>query len=149
MNSTVDIVITELEINDLTALRELYLKVRQATFTWLDTSHYQLSSFDTDTKGEYILVAHIEDKVAGFISAYLPDNFIHHLYIAHTLQNQGIGTFLLKTMIEKIGRPVTLKCLQENKTGIAFYERNGFINKEMGMALEGAFIVFEYNEDCI
>ncbi len=147
MNSTLEIVITELKTIDLPALRELYLEVRQATFTWFDTSHYQLSSFDTDTNGEYILVAYVEDKLAGFISAYLPDNFIHHLYIDNAYQNQGIGTILLKAMLEKLGQPVRLKCLKENKAGIAFYERNGFVQKEMGVALEGVFIVFEYNWD--
>lgn len=146
MNSTLEIAITELKTIDLPALRELYLKVRQATFTWFDTSHYQLSTFDTDTSGEYILVAYIEDKVAGFISAYLPDNFIHHLYIDNVFQNQGIGAILLKTMLEKLGQPVRLKCLQENKAGIAFYEQNGFVQKEMGMALEGVYFVFEYNQ---
>lgn len=145
MNSTLEIVITELEKNDLPALRELYLKVRKATFTWLDTSHYQLASFDTDTRGEQVLVAYVEDKVAGFISAYLPDNFIHHLYIDNEYHNLGIGATLLKAMIEKLGRPVRLKCLKENKAGVAFYERNGFVQKEKGVALEGVFIVFEYN----
>lgn len=149
MNSTLEIVITELEKNDLPALRELYLKVRKATFTWLDTSHYQLASFDTDTNGEYVLVAYVEDKVAGFISAYRPDNFIHHLYIDNGYQNLGIGTALLKAMIRKLQTPVRLKCLQENKAGVAFYERNGFVQKERGVALEGIFIVFEYHKNGI
>jgi GNAT superfamily N-acetyltransferase len=146
MNCTLAIDITELNTNDLLALRELYLKVRQATFTWFDTSHYQLSAFDTDTEGEYTLVAYVEDKIAGFVSAYEPDNFIHHLYVDTMFQNQGVGAMLLKAMLEKLKHPVRLKCLQQNKAGVAFYERNGFVQKEKGVSLEGIFIVFEYDE---
>lgn len=149
MNCTLAIDITELKTDDLPALRKLYLKVRQDTFTWFDTSHYQLSAFDTDTEGEYTLVAYVEDKVAGFVSAYEPDNFIHHLYVDTTYHNQGVGTILLKAMLERLKRPVRLKCLQQNKAGVAFYERNGLIQKEKGVSLEGIFIVFEYNENDI
>ncbi|RFS16508.1 GNAT family N-acetyltransferase [Emticicia sp. C21] len=139
--------IAERQANDLTALRELYLKVRQATFTWVDTSHYQLSAFDTDTAGEYTLVAHIDNNVVGFVSAYLPENFIHHLYVSNEYQDQGIGTMLLNAMLENLQPPVRLKCLQKNDAGVAFYERNGFIQQEKGVSLEGIFIVFEHQQD--
>ncbi|MBA4850652.1 GNAT family N-acetyltransferase [Emticicia sp. BO119] len=147
MNSTLSIDITTLQPNDLPALRELYLTVRQATFTWLDTSQYQLYAFDTDTAGELTLVARVDEVVIGFISAYQPDNFIHHLYVNNEFQGQGIGTMLLNTMLENLQAPVRLKCLKKNKAGMAFYERNGFVRKETGVSLEGVFIVFEYQRD--
>ena len=136
--------IAEFQPNDLPAMRELYLKVRQATFTWFDTSHYQLSAFDSDTAGEYTLVAYLDDTVAGFVSAYLPDNFIHHLYVSNEYHSRGIGKMLLNAMLEKLQPPVRLKCLQQNQAGVAFYERNGFKQTEKGVSLEGIFIVFEY-----
>lgn len=136
--------IAELQTNDLPALRDLYLKVRQATFTWFDTSHYQLSAFDTDTAGEYALVAHIGNEVVGFVSAYLPDNFIHHLYIDKSYQKQGIGTELLKATLEKLKFPVSLKCLENNESAIAFYARHGFKPIKKGISLEGVYILFEY-----
>ncbi|RYU97487.1 GNAT family N-acetyltransferase [Emticicia agri] len=144
MNSTLSIDITTLQPYDLPALRELYLKVRQATFTWFDTSHYELSAFDTDTAGEFTLVARIDETAVGFVSAYEPDNFIHHLYVSNEYHGQGIGTMLLNVMLENLQSPVRLKCLQKNEAGVAFYERNGFIQKEKGVSLEGIFIVFEY-----
>ena len=144
MNSTLSIDITTLNPDDLPALREIYLKVRQAVFTWFDTSHYQLSAFDTDTVGEFTLVARVDEIAIGFISAYQPDNFIHHLYVSKEYQNQGIGKMLLNAMLENLQSPVRLKCLQKNNAGMAFYERNGFIKKERGVSLEGVFIVFEY-----
>lgn len=136
--------IAELQANDLPALRELYQKVRQATFTWFDTSHYQLSAFDADTEEEYTLVAYIDDVVVGFVSAYLPDNFIHHLYVDSNYQKHGIGTELLKAILEKLKRPVGLKCLENNKSAVAFYERHGFEPIKKGISVEGVYILFEY-----
>lgn len=136
--------IAELQANDLPALRELYLKVRQATFTWFDTSHYQLSAFDADTAEEYTLVAHIDDKVIGFVSAYLPDNFIHHLYVDSNYQKHGVGTGLLKAILEKLKLPVGLKCLENNRSAVAFYEKHGFTFVKKGVSIEGIYILFEY-----
>lgn len=136
--------IAEFQAHDLPALRELYLKVRQATFTWFDTSHYQLSAFDTDTIDEYTLVAYIDDEVAGFVSAYLPDDFIHHLYVNQLYQKQGIGTELLKAILGKLKLPVGLKCLENNESAIAFYERHGFKPIKKGISVEGVYILFEY-----
>jgi ribosomal protein S18 acetylase RimI-like enzyme len=143
--SILTITIAELQTNDLPALRELYLKVRQATFTWFDTSHYQLSNFDTDIAGEYTLVAHIENELAGFVSAYLPDNFIHHLYVDRTYQKRGVGTELLKAILEKLKLPVGLKCLENNGNAVDFYEKYGFKPIKKGVSVEGVFILYEYN----
>lgn len=136
--------IAELQADDLPALRELYLKVRQATFTWLDTSHYQLSAFDTDTAKEFTLVAHIGDVVVGFVSAYLPDNFIHHLYVDNRFQKQGVGTELLTAILGKLKPPIGLKCLESNENAVNFYERNGFSFVKKGVSVEGVYILFEY-----
>lgn len=136
--------IAELQSNDLPALRELYFNVRQATFAWFDTSHYQLTDFDTDTIDEYTLVAHLKDKIIGFVSAYLPDNFIHHLYVVDEYQKQGIGTALLDAILEKLKPPVTLKCLENNTSAAAFYEKNGFRHIQKGVSVEGVYILFAY-----
>lgn len=130
---------------DLPALRELFLKVRQKTFFWLDNSSYNLSSFDKETDGEYIMVAYLNQVVVGFVSLYSPDNFIHNLYVHTDYQNQGVGTALLKAaIIQMAPLPVRLKCLKENKNAVAFYEKNGFQAKSQGISYEGIYILFEY-----
>jgi len=138
--------ITTLQSNDLPALRELYLNVRQATFAWFDTTHYQLADFDTDTIDEFILVAYVGNKIAGFVSAYIPENFIHHLYVDAIYQKQGVGTALLNAMLEKLKFSVSLKCLENNKNAIAFYERHGFKHVEKGVSVEGVYILLVYEE---
>ncbi len=65
------------------ALRSIYLESRKSTFTWLETSTYQLLDFDQDTEAERIHVALEGDDVLGFISVWEPDNFIHHLYVLY------------------------------------------------------------------
>ncbi|WP_239023096.1 hypothetical protein [Flavobacterium endoglycinae] len=60
--------ITEAGKNDLAPLRKLFLEERKRTFSWLDTSEFQLDDFDKQTQGEFILTAYINDIPAGFIS---------------------------------------------------------------------------------
>lgn len=139
--------ISEVSPGDLNALRKLFLLERKSTFTWMDTASFQLPDFDTETEGEYILVAHSNNIITGFISIWLPDNFIHHLYIASAFQKKGIGTELLKAASEKLKQPLQLKCLQKNKNAIAFYKKKRFIEKETGGTGNEAYILFELNEN--
>lgn len=137
--------ISEITTEDIPALRSLFLTVRRTTFSCLDTTSYELTSFDKETEGEFILVAHIDTTVAGFISVWIPDHFIHHLYIKNEFQGIGLGSQLLRAITDKLKFSIKLKCLQKNKSAIDFYEKNGFIQKETGLSDEGLYILFEYN----
>ena len=108
--------IREIRKSDLDSLRNIFLKERQTTFSWVDSATYSLQDFDIETKGECILTA-ISDNIAiGFISVWAEDNFIHHLYVEQKYHGKGIGTQLLKAVLNRSDFPVTLKCL-ENNTG--------------------------------
>ena len=131
---------------DITALRELYLKVRQTTFTWADPRKFNILDFDRDTEGETILAAIRNKAIIGFISIWLVDNFIHHLYIDEKYQKIGVGTALLKAALNRTKFPVRLKCLEKNTGAIAFYKKNGFCEKGGGVTEEGPFILFELND---
>ncbi|MDR6563247.1 MULTISPECIES: GNAT family N-acetyltransferase [unclassified Arcicella] len=128
---------------DNDALRYLFLKERQNTFTWLDTSSFRLSDFEEETEDEYILVAFEENTVIGFISVWKEDNFIHHLYIDEKHQNNGIGSKLLEAVIEELGLPIRLKCLSNNVNAIEFYRKKGFKEKGKGATENGTYILFE------
>lgn len=138
--------IIEARNKDYDALRELFLKERQGTFLWLDTAAFQLDDFEKHTRGEYILTALIDDIPVGFISIWMPTNFIHHLYVDKKHQGRKIGTALLKAAIEVTKFPITLKCLENNFKAIEFYKRKGFIAKEIGKSSNGAFILFELSQ---
>ncbi|MDJ1503044.1 GNAT family N-acetyltransferase [Xanthocytophaga agilis] len=144
MNSTVsEIKIREKQQKDIAELRTLFLEVRQQTFVWIDTSVFTLLDFDKETEGEYILVALAKNKVVGFIAVWLTDNFIHHLYVDKNYHNLGIGSKLLDTIIDKIGLPVGLKCLEKNRTAMAFYTKRGFTEKVRGLSDNEVYIFLE------
>lgn len=138
--------IIEFRESDLDALRELFLKVRQSTFVWADRTTFDLPDFDVQTKGEYILTALYNEKVIGFISVWMRDNFIHHLYIDEAFHKRGIGKMLLKAALEQTKFPVMLKCLERNTEAVAFYKKTGFTEKGRGDNENGPYILFELNQ---
>jgi len=128
-------------------LRKLFLKERQNTFSWIDPSKFKLNDFEKHINGELVLVALHEEIPVGFISIWMPNNFIHHFYVDHNYQHKGVGTLLLQAAIRKTNFPVTLKCLEKNIKAVAFYRKKGFIEKERGPSEHGDYILFELSEN--
>jgi len=139
--------IREIRNTDFNVLRKLFLKQRQDTFFWLDPTEFKLDDFEKHIKGELVLVAIEENIPVGFISIWMPNNFIHHFYIDQKYQGKGIGTLLLKAVIQQTQFPITLKCLEQNTKAVAFYRKKGFIEKERGPSEHGEYILFELLED--
>ncbi|WP_428228514.1 N-acetyltransferase family protein [Flavobacterium sp.] len=139
--------ITKIKKSDYPSLRTLFLKERQTTFTWIDSSQFHLKDFDAAIKEEEVLVAVIDNIVVGFIALWRPDNFIHHLYVDQKYHDKGIGTQLLKAAIDIANFPITLKCLENNIKGVAFYRKKGFTEKERGPSENGDYILFELLEN--
>ncbi len=135
--------IKEFEEYDREELRKLYLEVRRTNFVWLSNEARTAVSFDVDTEGEYILVAWVDDHIAGFTSIWLPDNFIHHLYVADNYQRQGVGAQLLSEAVSRINRPVTLKCMKNNFNAMQFYLKHGWTIQHEGHTEEGPYVLFE------
>lgn len=135
--------ITEAGKNHYESLKKLFLEERKRTFSWLDTSEYQLDDFEKQTQGEFILTALLDDIPVGFISIWTPTNFIHHLYVDQKHQGKKIGTELIKAAIEAKKLPLTLKCLENNTKAVEFYKKIGFIEKEKGESGNGTYIFFE------
>lgn len=121
--------ISEFQEADRPFLRDIYLQCRTETFHWLDASAYQPEDFDRDTKGELILVAEQDGVVLGFIAAWVPNNFIHHLYIHPDAVRKGWGRQLLSACEARLDKPIRLKCLEKNQAGLAFYLAQGWIEE--------------------
>ena len=134
--------IVEKNKNHITDLQRIFLEVRQKTFYWLDTQNYNLTDFDHETQGEFVLVAVFNDKVVGFISLWLSGNFIHHFYIDDEFQQHKIGTKLLEEAIQIMKTPITLKCLEKNIRAIEFYKKRGFVATDKGISDHGEYISF-------
>jgi GNAT superfamily N-acetyltransferase len=127
---------------DRDRLHRIYLDSRRATFHWLDTSAYKLEDFDTDTQGEKLLVAvNDKDEALGFVSIWVPDNFIHNLFIIPGLERQGIGMALLNAATDLFDLPLTLKCMERNHNAINFYKANGWRIKGKGSDENGDYYV--------
>ncbi|MFH7005000.1 GNAT family N-acetyltransferase [Flavobacterium bizetiae] len=136
-------IIREIKNTDFDVLRKLFLKERQDTFFWLDPTEFKLDDFEKHIKGELVLVAIDQEIPVGFISIWMPNNFIHHFYVDQKYQSKGVGTLLLNAAIQKTLLPITLKCLEENTKAVAFYRKKGFIEKERGPSEHGDYILFE------
>lgn len=127
--------------NDLPALRDLFLSARLQAFSWLPPGLFHLDDFDLQTEGERVLVAESADRIAGFVSVWEPDHFIHHLFVDVDHLRLGIGRALLHALPEWPDRPYRLKCLDRNQTALAFYRSQGFIEIGRGVGGEGEYVV--------
>lgn len=111
---------------DYPALRRIYLESRRKSFYWADIEEMTLEDFDKHTVGEYIILAEEDAKILGFASLYLPDNFIHNLFVRPDFSGKGVGGQLINASIEKMNKPIRLKCVSENQKAMKFYENNGW-----------------------
>ena len=135
--------IAAFEEEDREALSILYDRMRVETFTWLNADQITLGSFDADTANEKILVAKYGEKVAGFVSLWEPDFFIHHLYVDTDFQGRGIGQKLLAAILESVRGVASLKCLENNQKAVRFYTKNGWEKSLTGKSEHGNYILFE------
>jgi len=111
---------------DYPELRNVYLQSRRKNFLWENTEEMTLEDFDKHTVEEYIILAEENNHILGFASLYLPDNFIHNLFVHPDFFGKGVGGQLLNASIEKMNRPLKLKCVSKNQKAMKFYERNGW-----------------------
>ena len=131
MNKEKDIYIRRTIETDMEELRSIYLEVRKNEFNWVDNTFATLLDFDSCTNGETIFTAVVNNKIAGFISIWEPDKFIHNLFVAKDFRNMGLGKALLNAAVKKCGVPLTLKCVKDNTKSVDFYLANGWsIEKE-------------------
>ncbi|MCF0054342.1 GNAT family N-acetyltransferase [Dyadobacter sp. CY356] len=124
---------------DRESLRHIYLESRKLAFPWLDADTLKLEDFDAAIQEEEVLVALSDHEPIGFIAWWLPDNFIHSLFIHPDFIGHGVGKSLLKACLARTGRPATLKCLQANKNALKFYASQGWEIISDGESPDGDF----------
>ncbi|ACM25275.1 GNAT family N-acetyltransferase [Agrobacterium sp. SHOUNA12C] len=125
---------------DTDSLAEIYLGVRRQTFIWVDPVRFHREDFAAHTQGEHIFVC--EDSsgtIAGFLTLWEPDDFIHMLYILPAFQGSGAGKALLAALPDWPRRRYRLKCLVRNTRAIAFYRAIGFKIVGDGASPEGDY----------
>lgn len=72
-----------------------------------------------------------EESIIGYI--YYSDIYeraeINQFEIDTPFRNQGKGDYLLKEMIKRVNKDITLEVKENNSPAIKVYEKNGFLKK--------------------
>ena len=138
------IIVRDAVAADMPALRELFLHSRRETFVWQPAGAFQLADFEVQTEGERLRIAEDDGgRLAGFVSVWEPDHFIHHLHVDRPRHRSGVGRALLRALP---GWPATryrLKCLRANAPALAFYAACGFVEIGAGHAEDGEYLLLE------
>ncbi len=72
-------------------LGDIYLNERRQTFTWVDPGKFSHEDFLAHSQGEIVWVAEAPDgEIAGFMTLWAADDFIHMLYIRKQWQGRGV-----------------------------------------------------------
>jgi GNAT superfamily N-acetyltransferase len=125
---------------DREELADIYLTVRRETFTWIAPSQFRHGDFFAHTQGEIVWLAETPDgEIAGFMTLWPPDDFIHMLYIRKEWQGKGAGGALLKALPDWPRHRYRLKCLVDNRRARTFYLTNGFVVTGGGGSAEGDY----------
>lgn len=133
--------ITAFTHSDLPGLLAVFNQARAAQRSFTEKT-YSMNDFMAVIEGEEILVARVENTLAGFISVWKPERFIHHLFVAPRYQNQGVGRALIAETQHRFSLPLSLKCLKSNTHACRFYERLGWQARQEGVGPDGVYILY-------
>ncbi|WML34286.1 GNAT family N-acetyltransferase [Clostridium sp. OS1-26] len=125
-----NISIQKAQKEDYDELRKIFLKTRQENFNWMEYDSIKLEDFDSSTEGELILTAKIGNDIAGFVSIWEEDKFIHNLFVSSNFKRRGIGKALIDQSVKEVGLPLTLKCVRANVNASNFYLSQGWTIEE-------------------
>jgi len=130
------------EPRDHEACAAIYLAAAPLAFPWLPSDAIRREQLEEALREEELWVAEREGAIAGFVSIYLPDGFIHSLYVDPARHRQGIGQALLDLALRRCGGRAELKCQEANRGACAFYTRLGWRPVDWGWSTGGPWIRF-------
>lgn len=87
---------------------------------------WRAGDFAEQVRGEELFAAHAGNEIAGCLSLWRSDAFVHFLHVAPAWRRRGVGRRLLATARAEVNRPLELKCLAGNARALAFYQRLGW-----------------------
>lgn len=83
----------------------------------------------------------------GFASVWMPEHFIHNLFVAPERTGVGWGSALLRHCLAHIGRPARLKCVQANTRALRFYRSHGWRIVGEGKAADEPYFLMQFDEE--
>ncbi|OEE61787.1 GNAT family N-acetyltransferase [Enterovibrio norvegicus FF-454] len=96
----------------------------------LEAHRYYLNRILAATNRIYLAIERRTGRVLGMIAA--DDTFITQLYVAPGSQRQGIGSSLVHLIKETASGDLRLYTFEVNKGARYFWEKHGFIEREIG-----------------
>ena len=111
---------------DIPACADLHDRVDRAVFVWDPKAAYGLDTFKRSIAGEEMTLAWAGSTIAGLVSVYRSENFVHNLYVDLPWQGCGIGRQLLDAALAGMDGAVRLKCEIANLPARCFYEGLGW-----------------------
>jgi FkbM family methyltransferase len=93
------------------------------------------SYFAQAVEGEEVFIAvTAENTLAGFVTLWRPEGFVHFLHVSAAFRRRGIGRKLLAHVRASVDGPLELKCAPHNAAALAFYARLGWTETERDLA---------------
>jgi GNAT superfamily N-acetyltransferase len=132
------------EPRDLAACTGVYLAAARIAFPWLPPEEIRADHFQDSLRDEEVWVAETASEVVGLVSIYLPDGFIHSLYVDPARHGIGIGRALLEQALRRCGGHGELKCQEGNRAACRFYMERGWRPVGWGWSSAGPWIRFRY-----
>jgi GNAT superfamily N-acetyltransferase len=131
---------------DFQTISRIYNEIRKSQFPWIASASISDDDFRKDSAGEEIQIAEMDGLIVGFVSAWKVEGFIHHLFVEPKLQGTGVGARLMDFAERIYPSPLRLKCGAENKRGIDFYQRRGWVILESGTSEDGKYYLMEFGK---
>ena len=119
-------IIRKAQYEDTLQLERLFQFTRQKTFASRPLGEFQIGDYQQSTNDDKVWVFEKDGFIVGFVSVYLPDNFIHNLCVHPDHQRQGIGRRLLHIAESHLTCPMTLKIAMDNLKVSEFYKKQGW-----------------------
>lgn len=133
--------------DDLTDIFNVYVDSRKST-TFVSSTVTDIKNFKDLLQDEEIQVCEVDGKIAGFISVYPQQSFIHHLYVQSDFQGRGVGRILLDCIRNKYEKPLSLKCECCNTEALSFYRKMGWKFFNSGSENDGTeYVLLTLNFD--
>ena len=124
--------------SDLDSVIEVYNRARTAAACF-SSNNASRQDFSRLTANEEVMVATAGEALVGFISTWVPEKFVHHLYVEPTYHRRGVANALIKICVARHGLPLSLKSLVANTNACKYYESNLWVVEASGQGIEGAY----------
>ncbi len=108
--------------------------LRPATIEAFVEAAYSVEMLERRIAGHTFLVVEAEGSIVAFANAVIgPENLdLAAIYALPSKRGHGFGTMLLTALQSRFpGRPVAANVLSGNRKGEVFYERRGFVPREI------------------